>query len=228
MVNADSLNPQELYEAIWRTDGNTDQTAYNKLPCINVQLQSLQAAYETSNINKALSYLHRRCNIKIDEEQNCVDVSDPDYCFSADKSFIDYYMVIGKNIGLEMFLPMVPIPNFSVTLNLKVPYKEFRAKYAKLGFNPVDSMLYAGNCLAEDFWIAMAPNEFFSMDSGSTTKVMGANMDTRLSTRHYRIVIAFLACALSKLQERGYYSYGPYDIDLDAAHPYFEDHTNIM
>jgi hypothetical protein len=202
LINADSLDPQEVYNGLCDKESADIQVeGYNRLPQIEVSLTSLKSAYEQCDKARARSYIHKLCKLKIDDDQK-VDPDSPDYCFSADKSYLDFFMIIGNRPGIDMFLPKVTPALFSIKLNLKQPIKEFRAKYGMLGFNSSGAMLYIESQPSEDLWIAMAPNEFF--EGQGHFEMNEAHGDTRLSDRHYRILISFLIFILLKLRNHNF------------------------
>lgn len=136
-------------------------------------------------------------------------------------------MIVGKSIGLSVFIPLSPSPTFTLTLNLKLPIREFRSKYGTLGFDPTGCMLWIGTGHAEDLWLAMAPNAYFDGD-GTNFEMSEGYGDTRLSTVHYRIVVSFMNHVLIQIPGRAFYEFDPYAVDLDAAEPNFHLHLNAM
>jgi hypothetical protein len=182
--------------------------------------------YVQQNTAQATTCMSRRCHLTFDAE-DVVDANDPQYCFSAEKNYLDFLLLIGRNVGVEVFLPSHPTPGFMVTLNLKLPIKQFYAKYGTLGFDPAGAILYIGQNASEDLWIAMAPNQFFE-DSSSRTGLNKSEQDRRLTGRHYRIMVIFLSWILTKLDGRGFYLFDMYDFDLDSISPNFERNSNIM
>ncbi len=227
LFEPDSVSPQDLYHAICDIGPvSAPDLGYMKLPRYNVQLSTLRSAYTTGNSRKAISLLGRRCLFQIDDEY-IVDVDDPKYCFTAKNSFLDFFMIVGKSIGLSVFIPQSPSPTFTLTLNLKVPIREFRAKYGTLGFDPTGCMLWIGTGYAEDLWLAMAPDAYFDNDSAKF-EMSEAYGDTRLSTAHYRMVVSFISHALTKIPGRAFYDFEPYAVDIEAAEPNFHLHLNAM
>jgi hypothetical protein len=227
LKDPDSVDPQEVYNAICDiASPDTAHDAYLRLPVVNVPLSSLGSTYSQSDERRALQRLRQRSNLLIDPPCT-IDVDDPDFCFSVNNSFLDFFMVIGKTLGIQVFIPTNPTPMFTVTLDLHVPIKQFNAKYGNLGFNPTGSMLYVGHASSEDLWIAMVPHSFHEQEFASF-HLQGSHGDTRLSAPHYRILVTFFADVLSKVDNRPFLLHKPYGIDLNSAEPQFSRMTNIM
>jgi hypothetical protein len=227
LVNPDSVNQQEVYQSIDGVRNTANLSAdYEKTPQREIYLSTLRETFERHEEAKAISRLQQRCRMVIDKEYT-IDVNNPNFCFSSQNSYLDFFLIIGKARGVDMFIPQAPPHTFTVTLNLRLPIKEFRAKYGTLGFNPTGAMLFVGQTSAEDLWIGMAPFAFFE-EEGEPFDLSDKHGDTRLSTRHYRIMVAFIAFALSRLPERNYTVSSQYGINLDAPSPKWSDHFNIM
>jgi hypothetical protein len=227
LVNSDSVDPQEIFNSICDVPlPDISTQAYNQLPKTTIRLSSLRSMFENEEEEKALNTLNRRCALQIDDEF-VVDESDPNYCFSASRSFLDFIMLIGATPGLRVFLQSTPSPSFVAELNLHLPIREFRAKYGSLGFNPTGSMLYFGSIESQHLWIAMAPNTYFD-GSGEKFEMNEAHGDTRLSARHYRMVIAFLSTIFAGLEDRHFYYFEEYKVNLGDGQVNFDDNTNLM
>ena len=65
--------------------------------------------------------------------------------WTIDRHFIDLMVCVGSGLGLG---PMIPnqctLHTYEFKLDLCQPHREFSAKFAKLGFDPVGSMLWIG------------------------------------------------------------------------------------
>lgn len=104
---------------------------------------------------------------------------------------------------------------------------EYRGKYGKLGFDPKGCMLRIGKCGGMVVWLAMAPSDFAD-DTYVDVAPGYVSGDTRLKTSHYRILMLFLAQALSSLPDRGFTCNDPYEMDVFSRYPDWVNHTNIM
>jgi hypothetical protein len=227
LIDPDSIDQQEVYDSVCDLPGpEPTANAYSLLPKRDITLSSMLSSYARKDENRALAHLHQRCRLTIDN-QFLVDADDPNFCFSANKSFVDFFMIIGQASGLDVFIPRHPHPTFTLTLDLRLPIKEFKAKYGILGFDPAAAILYIGSTSAEDLWLALAPNDYFDGISQPFRLDQG-HKDTRMSARHYRIVIAFLSYAMTKIPGRDFYIFNKYSIDPDGDTANFGAHSNIM
>jgi hypothetical protein len=82
---------------------------------------------------------------------------------------------------------------YEFELNVSRPDRQFTAKFAKLGFDPVGCMLWIGRSPnAEDVWLAWALNNALDGTEGDVTAGMSSG-DSTMSEAHYRRVVMFLA-----------------------------------
>jgi hypothetical protein len=223
----DSLNQQEIYDAVYAEhDALNPEAAYARLSRVNVSLRDLRDTYNRGDSARALARLHYVSTLTgIDEF--VVQNDDPNYCFTARRSFLDYIMVVGSRPGLGVFIPNVHARlDFRVQLDVKNPLKQFRARYGTLGFDPTGSMLCIGSTSTEDMWIGLAPDAYFdrTLEPFSLKDKYG---DTRLTQAHYRIAVIFLAHCLSLLEFRAYNCRLPYTIDLQAKDSRISKVSNI-
>jgi hypothetical protein len=77
-------------------------------------------------------------------------------------------------------------------MDLKKPYQDFKGKYGKFGFDPKGKLLYLGKSRNNNVWLAMGPLMFFK-NSGEDIPAGHVTGDTRLSMKHYRMIVMFLA-----------------------------------
>lgn len=155
-----------------------------------------------------------------------VPLNDPTHIFSCECSYLDFVLIVGSRLGLDLFMPNVTVDySFKATFDFKHRIKEFHAKYGKLGFNPSGAMWWIGELpSSESMWIGMAPKSFLSGadDSFCMTEAHG---DTRLNTKHYGMMVTFMANCLSQIPGLHYYCLEPYP-DLDDGS--LKDNTNII
>jgi hypothetical protein len=177
-MNDDSVDPKVIYDSICELPyTEAPDATYQKLPFTNVSLSSLCSSFDTKHEEKVLSILHHHSCLIIDDACT-VDINNPNHCFLAKHSYLDYFMIVGTDIGVDMFIPQVPPAMYTAVLNLHLQIKEFHSKFGRLGFNPSGTILYVGSTGADDLWLAMAPDTFFNgvEDHG----------DCCLSTHHYQ------------------------------------------
>jgi hypothetical protein len=180
----------------------------------------LKQAFEGKKASTALARLQQRSTLVFDDDY-LVDLNDPGYSMSSSKHFLDFILVVGASIGLDMFIPKVLVDHtFSIELNLHLQIKQFRGKHGTLGFDPTGAMWCIGATSSVDLWIGMAPHEYFLDGDFVPVKDRG---DSRLSGRHYRIMLTFVVWLLTKLRARGYELADPYDTDLTGHTPIASD-----
>ena len=225
----DSVDPQDLYHSICDLpNSEIGQDRYEQLPKEMVKLSSLKALYDNKRVNTALARLHRRSTLVIDKEYT-VSMNDPGYAFSCRKSYLDFILVVGKDVGIDMFIPNVLVDHsFAIDLNLKLQIKPFTAKLGTLGFDPSSAMLCLGETPVANLFVGMAPNGFFSQAEPPFRLDEGYG-DTRMSRTHYHILVIFMATILSKLEGRNFYIFQPFD--LDPTHiglEHLKTETNVL
>jgi hypothetical protein len=228
LATTDSVDIQELYNTLYDLPhGDTFVDGYSRLPEAEVRLSSLAHTYRTLDKKRAIQRLHQRSKLILDDEL-VVDTDHPNYCFSCSKSFLDFILVVGSDIGIDMFIPNVPSdPLFSVQLNLRLQIKEFKAKYGVLGFDPTGAMICIGQTPSEDLWLAFPLDEFLQPE-GPPFCMADSHGDTRLSARHYRIILVFLITILTKLPGRNFYMLQPERVNLSAQRSGIETQTNAL
>jgi hypothetical protein len=147
------------------------------------------------------------------DEGFTVGMDDPDYCFSCHKTFLDFILVVGDRMGIDMFVPNVPANHtFAFELNLKNSWREFRCKHGILGFDPTGAMLCVGEGTVETYYIGLAREEYFS-GTEPPFNMDEDHGDTRMSEAHYRILIIFLMMMLSDLPGRDFYLFNPHRLN---------------
>ena len=174
-----------------------------------------------------MQLLHRRCTLKF-KDGDTVDLDDPDYCFGAAESYLDYILVVGDIMGINMFIPNVPANfNFALEINLHLQIKQFKAKHGTLGFDPSGCMLCIGQSPTEDFWLAFPPQDYF-VNQLPEFNLSTSYADSRLSSTHSRIIMLFLSYLLTELPSRDYYLFNPYQSDIADPEFKLSYHTNVL
>jgi len=137
-------------------------------------------------------------------------------------------MTVSASIGLWAATPNINVDhNYVFNLDLTKPYRDFKGKYGKLGFDPKGRILFIGKSRNDDVWLAMAPWSFFD-DSADNMPAGHVTGDARLSTKHYRMLVMFFAYLLSQLPDRGFTCIDKYGIHLSDSDPCFFIYTNIL
>ena len=177
--------------------------------------------------SKAINQLNARCKIKIDREMQ-IPNNDQNIYWGLREHRLDYLLTVSAEIGLWAATPNVNTDhNYILSMELNKPYRDFKGKYGKLGFDPKGRILHIGKSKNNDVWLAMAPLSFFD-ESEETAPAGHVTGDTRLSTKHYRMIVIFFAYLLSKLNDRGFTCLDMYGISLTDIDPYFSIYTNIL
>jgi hypothetical protein len=223
----ESVDIQELHNTLYTTPSlAVAVNSYNQLPRVKVRLSSLRSTYLRQDHKTALARLYQRSVLEIDQEY-VIEMDDPNYCMSCSNSFLDYILVVGSNIGLDVFIPNVLTdPTFSIRLNLRLHLKQFTAKYGTLGFDPTGAMLCIAQTPTEDLWIGMAPDRYFC---GTEPPFQLAEKygSTQLSTKHLQMLRIFICHVLSLIQSRNYYLFKTYEISLTHTAE-LELETNVL
>jgi hypothetical protein len=175
----------------------------------------------------AMQYLNSRSKIRIDSSLQYNNHDDL-LLWGMREHRLDYILTVSGSIGLWATTPNVDIDHtFNLALDLKKPFRDYKGKYGKLGFDPKGRMLYIGKCRNDDVWLAMAPWSFID---GTDEDVPAGHVtgDTRLSTRHYRMIVFFFAYILQSIRDKGFTCDDPYGVSLTDPEPCFTIYTNIM
>jgi hypothetical protein len=225
----DGVGQDELSLALMQsTDAPTDERDdYQKKKVFKVPLSRYKMEYDRQNERNALHLLQSRCSVVIDDEFK-VSTDDDLLSFDSSKHFLDYFLVSSEQLGLWAAIPNVEYNhNFFVEFNLGRPYRDFKCKYAKLNYDPKGRFLWVGRVRDEDLYIAMCPRV---VSEGEVDPIAPGHStgDTRLKTKHYRMLVMFLAQAFSRLPSKSYDCYNPYSIDIEGKSPGFSLETNIL
>jgi hypothetical protein len=167
-----------------------------------IKLSTLRHLYEGQKSSAAIGLLSRRNVVTIDEDY-IYDPNDPNLAFKAEHHYIDFFMAVSANIGLDAVLPRArseaSVPNFSFRLTLDGNYREWKTLHGQLGFDPSGRMLHIGRRYEEDVWIAFAPKTFVCRMSTEEHPGFQLETSTRLSTEHYRRFALFINYCLSQM-----------------------------
>ncbi len=142
---------------------------------------------------------------------------------------LDFQLTVATQMGFSPLLPNgANAHTFSFKMDLKRPTHEFHRKHSIIGFDTKGSILYIGQAMNVDVYLAMAPNSFLTgftpaRPSGYST---GSSI---MSMRHYRQIVIMLAHFLGKIPDRAYYTLDdPNNIDLDATSLTWGLFTNVL
>ena len=107
--------------------------------------------------------------------------------------------------------------NFKINFQIHNRYRQFSAKYVKLGFDPIAAMQWIGqSSWSEDLWIAWVP-----IDDGNNIDVPAGQISgsTTMSLRHFNISIVFFAQMLKQAHIQ--------DITLTTNYPDLDDEQDF-
>jgi hypothetical protein len=204
-----------------------ERDPFESLPIHTLRLSRLKDIYLKKQASQAINYLNLCTKIKVDSDMQFA--SDHTSLFwDLREHRLDFLMTVSASIGLWAATPNINVDhNYVFQLDLTKPYRDFKGKYGKLGFDPKGRILFIGKSRNDDVWLAMAPWSSFD-DSADNMPAGHVTGDTRLSTKHYRMLVMFFAYLLSQLRDRGFTCIDKYGVDLSDSDPSFVIHTNIL
>jgi hypothetical protein len=210
----DSLDQQNVYDAVCNNpDDDPTLKLYDEIPEVRISLDRLKSMYEMNQADMAMRLLHKRVNLEIDPHKK-IRLDDPNYAYTCNKSYLDFIMIVGNEMGLDAFLPKSPsTTGFALTLCVTLPTKEFRVKHGNLGFDPTGCIMYVGKMSVEDLWIGMAPASFFE-DVTSRFDLNQRHGDTRMALRRFRQLMAYILKVLTALPDMDIFVADPYQVNL--------------
>jgi hypothetical protein len=159
--------------------------------------------YEQDDKRRAVQLLTRRNEIKLEGSQYLSFYDDEELAWQIESHYLDMQICVGGGLGLAAILPNVTI-HHSVEFRLVLGkrFRRFSAKYAKLGFEPTNCMLWIGRSSSgEDSWLAWVPKDSMGPTSEDVAAGSGKE-DTTMSEKHYRIAAMFLADMLRRIGHR--------------------------
>jgi hypothetical protein len=176
---------------------------------------------------RALRTLTQRTEINFEDSEYVTRHTDESLAWAVETHFLDLQICVGDGLGLAAMLPNVGTHHaLEFRLELRHRTRRFQAKYAKLGFDPTNSMLWIGRSSSgEDAWLAWVPSELNDGDDEDVAVGSGKE-DTMLQEKHYRMTVMFFATMLQRIGHR--------DIIVNNEYPSLTDEmefkyaTNIM
>jgi hypothetical protein len=157
-----------------------------------VALSSYEKMYKSKMNEEAMRSLHKYQYLEIDQDM-MYDPHDPDLLYRSPCSYIDALIMSPNYMGLDAVLPRaIPDAGYRFNMTFSQQHRQFKSKYARLGFDPVNSMLYMGRCREEEVWLALG----YDLGSTQPSKSPQRNIDTTMPDLLYFPMLAFLAYAL--------------------------------
>jgi hypothetical protein len=212
----DSVPQEDVLRSLVRLGLERDRNAYYEQPVQRIRLSSLANMHNRSHTTSALALLSKRLNITIDDKYT-VTSNNKNLSWNADQNFIDFFTCVSSCIGLDACIPnQISVHNYEFQLNLRQPIRNFRSKYAQLGFDPVASILWIGRSpTAEDVWFALAPTKCLEIDSAIVPPGTCTG-STQLKPFHYRVLVFFIITMLKAARFEGLYVHSGYP-DLEDS-----------
>lgn len=167
----------------------------------NLPLRMLETWSEGNQTTHGIAALSGRKSISYKGGDYTVEADNGDIFWTMDNTYLDLLICVGGGLGLGTLLPNVAVlHHHEFRMDLQKPMRQFTAKYAKLGFDPTDSMLWIGRSGAsEDVWLAFPPRSFL-VESGEYDDRRGSHWRRQRSTTLpkyvYRRVVMFLSAML--------------------------------
>lgn len=226
----DSVGQDALYRALLQALDvpSQERDDYQTKPVQKIPLSRYKILYEENNARRAISLLKERCRVEIDQEFK-LDVDDLNLFFQCSKHFLDYRFVSSDQLGLWAAIPIDTFHDhsFFVEINLQQEFRGYKCRYAKLNYDPTGRLLYSGKVHDEDLYIAMCPRK---VAEGAVEDIQPGHCtgDTRMATKHSRMVIIFMATALARLPGRAYHCFNPYNINIEGEDSGIRLETNIL
>ena len=168
---------------------NLDSRPLLRLPLSRMKRFS-QGSYQSQHIKWMLQ---QRLEIHVDEKSF---ISDDLRVWSCQKHYLDFVLKTSDNIGLHAWLPnIMHSHNWIMHFDLCHPKRRFNAKRGALGFNRHQSMLWCGrDPHGNDLYLCFVHKDYLQSNQQDDDM---HDTDTCLQTRHYNLVLCFLASLLS-------------------------------
>ena len=209
-----ALQSDLLEAAITSSDFNplaTSAEDFFNQQCTSRPLAYFRNIYETDNRQSAIDLLTKRNKINWVNSNYHISNKDTRLVWSNPNHYVDLLVCVARDIGLGILLPNERDHTFTFEFDFTSPYRQFSAKFAKLGFDAKSSFLWVGRSTShDDVFIAWAPINSLTTGVGEQVEVGLSTGKTTLSQRHYRITVMFFAFVLNELGERGIWLVEPY------------------
>jgi hypothetical protein len=188
--------------------------------CNSRQVSYLKDLYQNDDRRAAIDLLSRRQKVDWMNSPYNISIQDPMLVWNIAHHHIDMIVCVSRDIGLSIILPNVRDHTFTFSFNFTERYRQFSAKFAKLGFDAKSSFLWVGKLPShDDVFIAWAPIDSLTGDEDEI-EVGLCTGNTTLSDTHYRITLMFFAFVMSDLGERGVW--------ISEEYPSLDDMDEIL
>lgn len=179
-----------------------DAEAFSRERVREMPLHRLESWYEGRNPG-AIDALLGRKTITYAGGRYTVGADDGNISWTVEETYLDLLICVGGELGLGPLLPNLGVLHtYRFKLDLGKPSRQFTAKYAKLGFDPTDAMLWIGqSASSEDVWLAFVPQSFTEGGEYNDDAAIHwrGPRSTTLSNEHYRCAVILLAALLRSI-----------------------------
>jgi hypothetical protein len=227
-TDGDGIEQDDVLRGIFSCQQNASGVArtFERERVFSVKLSTFKGVYERKDTYQAINIMRRRVQVNLDDNLSVMDSRDPSLLWHCNNHFLDYLLLVSNKVGLHAILPRVQNDTgYNFRLQLDQPYRAFQTKHAQLGFDPKGRMLFIGFLGIENVWLALAPRQALRNDSLDVAPGTCTG-PTQLSSKHYRIIVAWLAHVLDDRGIQDVYLRKEYpDISSTAA---LNEETNIL
>lgn len=218
MASNDAVSQEEVMVSVAMMSEDKQMEQYHHLPSVKVSLSSLANTHETRNEEAAMKMLQRKMSLQLGEPEMKRATAES-LMFPTQTHFLDFMMTVSRAIGLDAILPGRNIRPWTFSLDLQRPYRELRANYGKLGFDPAGRLLYIGTIAnVEQVFIAMRPvthdprHPLYDESSVEplTTTLSDFSGSTQLTPERYQALAMFLIVQLAHSCSKGVWVFDEY------------------
>ncbi|KAG2029044.1 hypothetical protein BDR03DRAFT_1018980 [Suillus americanus] len=232
-VESDDPVPQEeVFHSMFiaREGQETTGRTWEQTPVCTLPLSAFENVFRKKDKATAANLLLRRTNLRVDPHLTFAP-DHPSLLWDASKHFLDFVLVVSGAIGLHAFLPnTISDHTFSVSLDFRLNNKQFKPKFGKLGFDPTGSMMAIGTGVSCELWLGFCPLthiEDISLADEAPLLNEKKHGETRLSSRHYRMAVMFIASALAQISSLPIHIMHTYGTDEDFTQWKVKEVTNL-
>ncbi|KIK22156.1 hypothetical protein PISMIDRAFT_11857 [Pisolithus microcarpus 441] len=209
----DGHRQEDVNVSLYENDGAYGQDHVDKFKASavkGIRLSTLRYMHENKRAMAAIGLLKRRHWLEVDGEY-VVDVHGANMVARVAPHYLDFVLYVGSRRGLDAALPNADVDHtWSAKLKLNLGHRQWpESRQGALGFDPKGRMMYVGNRLEEQLWIAMLPNEY--LEGGEWGRVVEMEGTTRaVSTQHRYMLMMFLAYVLDEMRHEDIACITPY------------------
>lgn len=199
MLADDPVSSENLLNGLLYSQSRDPTIEWQQAETTPVRLSTLRRQYEENRTDDAFRLLRKKVALDREDRKHAVRVDDPNIQFQIKKHFLDFLLVVSKRPGLRAIIPPAPNHAWSLTFDLRNPYRQFSAKHGILGFDPSECMVHIGQCGQDLLWMAWVPKERW--EAGKPIPAAQCT-SSALRGNRMRCALTFLACSASKIPDR--------------------------